>query len=312
MDIEDGLPINDLDDAAALIGELDLDGEEAHDGDTEGEAEPQGEDDPEGADGGDNEPRTAIEAPASLNAEEKARFAQLPEEAQRLLTEVETRRNGQVQAATSKAAEAQRTAEANAAQANAQAKAVYAQQLKAFAANMAPQRPDPSLAHTDPATYIALNAQYDAAKAQHDDFVQQVQALDTEARTEFSQAEVAERDRFLMTIPEVQNTDTREAFFKKAIEIAGLAGFSGDVINRASGPELKFLREVHGWKEKAEKYDSAMSRQMQRVREGGKKQTAMKPNPSNGERRRGFSEARDRLRNSGSLDDAAAAIARLG
>src|SRR5580765_689943 len=77
----------------------------------------------------ESEPGAAIAPPPSLNAEEKAKFAQLQPEAQRLLAEAETRRNAQVQEATTKASEAQRTAEARAAAADAQAQVVYAQQL---------------------------------------------------------------------------------------------------------------------------------------------------------------------------------------
>ncbi|MGJ3630089.1 hypothetical protein AB5I41_30815 [Sphingomonas sp. MMS24-JH45] len=165
----------------------------------------------------DDEPdQPAIEAPSSLTAEEKAKFAQLPKEAQRYVADLESRRAEQVQKATTKASEAQRTAEASAARADAQAQAKYAQQLKAFADHLAPQRPDPMLAQTDPATFIALNAQNDAAKAQHDDFVQQVVTLGDEAQGAMTQAEHQERARQLMAIPEYQNDETRDGFLEKA------------------------------------------------------------------------------------------------
>lgn len=313
-------PVDDMDSAAAAIAGLNLDDEPREDEETEAseEGEPEeGEldlDDEEGEQEGDEtEKAPSIEAPASLNAEEKARFAQLPEEAQRMIAEVESRRNGQVQTATTKAAEAQRVAEVRAAQADAQAKAVFAQQLKVFADNLAPQRPDPSLAHTDPATYIALNAQYDAARAQHDDFVQQVTALGQQADSEMTQAEIADRDRQLLTIPEIQNEETRSAFFEKAISAAKTLGLDETGLNRATAGEWKALRQVSDWKEDAEKYRAAMSRQMQRVRDSKKAKTT-KPNaaqPGSGERR-GFREATQRLKQTGDLQDAAAAIARLG
>lgn len=306
----------DLDSAAAAIGRLGLDEDEPAPEDEEIDAdepepEGEGEDDEDQDDGGD-EPETAIDAPASLNAEEKARFAQLPEEAQRVIADVEARRAEQVQTATTKAAEAQRIAEANAARADAQAKAVYAQQLKVFSDQLAPQRPDAALATTDPSTYIALNAQFDASKAQYDDFVQQVQALAGEAQTQIDQAEVAERDRFLMTLPEVQSEDTRNGFFSKAIAAASVLGLDATALNRATGPEWKALRQVSEWKEEADKYRSASARQMQRVRDAKKTKSA-KPNAvRESGRTRGYSDARQRLKDSGSLDDAAAAITRLG
>lgn len=312
---------SDMDSAAAAIDALDLaddhtrEDEPVDAGDEDhGDGEDQDLDLTDDEDDGSDEPQqAAIEAPASLNAEEKAKFAQLPAEAQRYVADLEGRRATQVQQATTKAAEAQRTAEMRAAQADAQAKAVYANQLKAFADRLAPQRPDPALANTDPAAYIALNAQYDAAKAQHDDFVQQVTALSEDAQTSLTQAEITARDEALMRIPEVSNPETRDAFFKRAISTAETLGLDMNHIGNATAAEFKALWDIAGWKEKAEKYDSAMARQMQRVREGKKVQAA-KPNSAQrgGNEGRGFRDARDRLRKTGDVRDAAAAIARLG
>lgn len=312
---------SDMDNAAAAIDALNLEddepleqpvqtGDEDQSDDEEGDDLDLSEDE---ADEDDEPQQAAIEAPVSLTAEEKAKFAQLPKEAQRYVADLEGRRATQVQQATTKAAEAQRTAEMRAAQADAQAKTVYAHQLKAFADRLAPQRPDPSLAHTDPATYIALNAQYDAARAQHEDFVQQVQALSQEAQTGLSQAEVSARDEALMRIPEVSNPETRDHFFKRAISTAEVLGLDMNQIGHATAAELKALRDISDWKDKAEKYDTAMTRQMQRVREGKRVQTA-KPNAAqrSSSEGRGLRDAKDRLKKSGDVRDAAAAIARLG
>ncbi|MGJ3630090.1 hypothetical protein AB5I41_30820 [Sphingomonas sp. MMS24-JH45] len=62
----------------------------------------------------------------------------------------------------------------------------------------------------------------------------------------------------------------------------------------ATAAEIKALRDIHDWKEKADKYDAAMSRQMQRVRDGKRGRTA-KPNaaqPSG--KQRAFTEAKSR------------------
>lgn len=312
---------SDMDSAAAAIDALNLGDDEPDDGQrrsADDEDQSDGEDDDldlsEDEDGKDDEPaHPAIEAPASLNAEEKAQFAQLPPEAQRLITEVENRRNGQVQQATTKASEAQRTAELRAAQADAQARAKYAQQLKTFADNLAPQRPDPQLANIDPAAFIAQTAQYEAAKAQHDEFVQQVQSMEEHAGAQLSDAEIQQRDAELMQIPEVQNPETRETFFKRAIDTGNMLGLDMSQIGHATAKELKALRDISDWREKADKYDTAMARQMQRVRQG-KKLTPAKPNaaqPSSSEGR-GLRNAKQRLSQSGDLRDAAAAIKALG
>jgi len=316
-------PVDDMDSAAAAIsrfydetGDID-DREQSDDNNEQPEAESQSDDDDldvTGEDEQDDEPETpAIDAPASLTAEEKAAFAALDPKSQRYVADLEARRATQVQTATTKAAEAQRNAEASAARADAQAKAVYAQQLKAFADHLAPQRPDPMLAQTDPASYIALQAQYDAARAQHDEFVQHVSAMEQEAGTAMTEAETAERDRFLMSLPEVQNEETRNAFFEKAIGAAKTLGLDLNGLNAATGQEWKALADVASWKEKAEKYDAALSRQMQRVREG-KKATTAKPNaaqPSSSEGR-GVKDAKQRARQTGSVDDAARALRAAG
>jgi hypothetical protein len=274
-----GAPV-DLDSVTAALGEsLDAD-----DGivSNETEASGEGEIDPldleaEGEGEAEGEPAApAIAAPVSLTAEEKARYAQLPEEAQQFVAELETRRNAQVQTATTKASEAQRIAEANAATADAQARQRYAAQLKAFTDANAPQPPDPAIAEVDPGQYIALDARYKAERAQYDQFVQQVQAFEQQASTDIDQAFVAQRDRELMALPEVQNEATREEFFKKAIDVATTLGLQSDALNGATAAEWQKLRQIHDWKDKAGKFDAAMSRKMQRVRQGGTK--TMKPN----------------------------------
>lgn len=215
----------------------------------------------EGEEGGeqpaeeDDEPeQPAIEVPASLNADEKTRFAQLPQEAQRLLADVEARRNTQVTAATTKAANAQRAADERAAMADAQAKAVYSQQLRAIADTMLPEKPDHQMAFTDPQRYMALNAQYEAARAQHDEFMQQVEAISTEASTGVDQAFVASRDRELMAIPEVQSEETREGFFQKALDTARTLGLDMDQVQHATAAELKALRAIHDDQQDAKKW----------------------------------------------------------
>ena len=315
---------DDLDSAAAAISGLNLEefsdteqedpkddenSEEANEDDLDLDA-----DEEEQEDGDDEQPHAAaIDAPASLNAEEKAKFAALTPEAQRYVADLESRRATQVQTATTKAADAQRAADQRAAQADAQAQARYAQQLKAIGESLAPQMPDPALAYQDPATYIAQKAQYDAAKAQHDEFMQQAESLGTDAGQAMSQAEIQQRDSELMAIPEVANEATREEWFKKALGAADVLGLDRSQMDHATAAELKALRQVADWREKSEKYDAATARQMQRVRDGKKARTT-KPNaaqPSSAEGR-GYRESRERLQKSGDVKDAAAAIARMG
>lgn len=308
-------PVTDMDSAAAAISNLNLDGDEPEEEDESElpDDEPEG-DAPEGEDEGeqDDEPETAIEAPASLTAEEKAKFAQLPTEAQQLLNEVETRRNAQVQQATTKASDAQRQAEARAASADAEARKAYSEQLKTVFKAIAPEPPSPDLARTDPAEYIAQKAQYDASIAQLGAVWQQAEALGQEADGQIDQAFIAERDRALSALPEIQNEATRHEFFEKAIGAASALGLDTPALNRATADEWQKLRQIHDWKTKADKYDAATARNMQRVRDA-KKAKPNKPAATQGNGAgRAFREATTRLRETGDLRDAAAAIAKLG
>lgn len=317
-------PVDDMDSAAAAISRRleepsgeDIDETPSNDDtaqqsetpDDEQELEVEDEDEQEG------EPETpAIDAPASLTAEEKAKFAELDPKSQQYVADLEARRASQVQSATTKAAEAQRAAEVAAARADAQAQARYAQQLKAFGDNMAPQLPDERLADVDPVAYNRQFAQYQIAKAQHDEFMQQVQTIGAEADNSLSEAEMTQRGRELMAIPEFQNEETRDAFLTRAETAAKVLGLDVEHVARnATAKEIKALSDIQVWKEESDKYRAALSRQMQRVREG-KKATTAKPNaaqPSSSEGR-GFRDAKQRARQSGSVDDAAAALRAAG
>lgn len=217
------------------------------------------------------EPETAIDAPVSLNAEEKAVFAQLPKEAQGAWAASETRRNAQVQETTTKAAEAQRTAEARAATADAEAKALYGQQLEQFATAFAPAPPDPYLAQQNPAQYIAEEAQYRAALAQHDALMQQVRGIQVEAEQAVDQTFLAQRDAQIRTHPKIANLETRDAYVKGIMDLAQDAGLDpGDIAKHATGAEFLALAKLFDRlslaEEKAGKYDKAVSKQMQKVR----------------------------------------------
>ena len=306
-------PADDLDSAASAIERIFAD-DEAPPSETEqlpedGEDLELDEQDDESA-----EPDKAIDAPVSLNAEEKTRYAQLPPEAQQFVAELEARRNTQVQSATTKASEAQRVAEFRAAQADAQARQNYADQLNQFANALAPQAPDPALAQHDPMQYIAQKAQFDAAKAQHDQFVQQVQAIKTEASQGVDQSFIQERDRQLLSIPDVQNEATRDAFFAKTFEAAELLGFDRNAVTtKATAQEIGMLRAISDLKAKADKYDAAMSRRMTGVRQGKTKSiTPGAAQAQSSSRSVSLEQSKAKLRESGSVADAAAVLANLG
>jgi hypothetical protein len=231
----------------------------------------------EEADEADEQEAPAIDPPVSLNAEEKAVFAQLPPEAQQAWAASETRRNGQVQEATTRAANAQREAEARAAAADADAKRQYAVQLDQFVAAFEPIAPDPALARQNPQAYIAQEAEYRAMKAQHDDLVQRVKVVQQEADTEAYQAFVQQRDRDLMSIPEIANPETRAEFLDRVMGVATELGYDpGELAQGMQLRDIQALSKVAELKAKADKYDQAMAKRMQKVRSAKNKN--LRPN----------------------------------
>lgn len=314
----DAPEIHTDDDALAAFDDIlskEEDGIDADDGgegdepatDDAGEDEDDGNEDDQDGD----EPEGAIVAPVSLNADEKAVFAQLPPEAQRAWAASETRRNGQVQEATTKAASAQRVAEQQAASAQAQAQAVYADQLGQFISGFEPAAPNPELARHSPAEYIAQKAQYDAAKAEFDQVVQQVQNIGGAASQAIDAAFIQNRERELLAIPEIANTETRQAFVDRAFAAAELLGLNpSEVAANAGANEIKALAQVSELKAKADKYDNLMAKQMTRVRDAKTvKPGAVKPKQGQADR---LSKASARLKQSGSDADVLAVLKELG
>lgn len=227
--------------------EIDEEQEEAEDDDLAPEEGEDETDEAEEEDEDDEQEAPAIEAPVSLNAEEKEVFAQLPPEAQQAWAASETRRNTQVQEATTRAKEAQRQAEQAAASAERQADARRAEQLKAFTAAFEPQMPDPAQ-YNDIQAYQRDKAIYDHSKAQFDQLRQQVEAIGVE--TDEQRAErIKARDAELLKIPEVADEATRDAFIKSAFEVAAELGYDqSDLAEHMDANDLKALGMAAKWK----------------------------------------------------------------
>lgn len=296
------VPVSMAEKAAAFEDSLFADGdpfaddEEETEGDEtetdegdEYEADEQDGDETEGEDDESEEPEApAIPPPVSLNAEEKEVFAQLPAEAQQAWAASETRRNTQVQEATTRASEAQRVAEAKAAQANAQAEARFAQQLKEVVTAFAPAEPDPAN-FNDIRQYQHAKAQYDYAKAQHDQFGQQVASIGIET-PEAKAARIQARDQQLMTIPEVADPATRDAYIQSAFIIAAELGYDqADLSENMDAGDLKALAQAAKWKADSEELARIRAKSKERVRDKPTgKFKSMKPGAaSHGDPRRG-------------------------
>jgi hypothetical protein len=321
---DDARPLDTLDDAAAALSEQlgdegdggvvqgdDLDDE---DHDPLDDAD-QGDDADEQDDEQDDEPvKPAIEPPASLNAEEKAAFAQLPPEAQRMLSAVETRRNGQVQEATTRAAEAQRSAQADAARQAAEAKQLYAEQARVLLDAYAPQQPNPADYGDNMQAYQRDHANWQYAAAQHQSVMQQVNAIGDQAQQALGdqdqQSLQADARALHQAFPEWFDEAKAPEHKTKLTAIGAALGYTDDLMKQAGSTDILALRTASGWKDKADKWDALQARRMAGVRAGktAKPGTAQSQGSVRAQR---TSDATKRLRSTGSLDDAAAAIGGL-
>lgn len=288
-------PVSMAEKAAAFEDALFADGdpfeeeEEETSGEDEGDEYDDADEDTEGEDDESDEPdEPAIDPPVSLNAEEKEVFAQLPVEAQRAWAASETRRNQQVQEATTRASEAQRVAEAKAAQANAQAEAIFAEQLKAVVGAFAPVEPDPAQ-YASIEQYRHAKAVFDHQLAQHNAFAQQVAQVGKET-PEQKAARIQARDQQLLTIPEVADPATRDAYIQSAFSVAEELGYDrADLMENMDAGDLKALAQAAKWKADSEELARIRAKSQERVRDKSTgKFKAMKPGSApHGDPRRG-------------------------
>jgi hypothetical protein len=254
-----------------------------------------------------NEPEAVIEAPISLNAEEKEAFAAASPEAQQAWAASETRRNQQVQEATTKAAERERNADTKAAQAEALADQKRAAQLKAFIEPFRPQMPDPQLAYHDPASYIAAKAQFDAASAQFTEYEQHIEALQVQAADAASQIDAQARVSDLMTVGKLADPATRDEYVKTSLALVQELGLDPMAFENVAGSEdFKALEKIAEWKAKAARLDSAMARKMSKVRSA--KGKSLRPGAVSHDTSRAANSSWDRVKSAKSKSSQAAAL----
>ena len=310
----------DTDDAAAAITELlneDDEELEVEEEDLDPEADDGEElEDEEGDEDADedDEPETAIEAPASMTNEEKEAFSQLSPEAQQLTRDFALRRDQDIQGGLERERAAQRQSKTEAAATLAEAQRSNAEQLAQIVQHFAPQPPSAALARQDFTAYSIQKATYDEQMAQYQNLVQPIVSQFQQGEQGVEEAQkafVAERDRELSQIPEIQDPAKRDAYVQKAFGLAETLGFDREtIIADFSAGDIKLLHQAAGWKEKSDKWDNSQKQKMIPVRKG-KAANAKAAQPIGSGRRQAKAKSRTRLRATGSVDDAAAAIAAL-
>lgn len=212
-----------------------------------------------------------IAAPVSWDKDAKERFAQLPIEDQQYIADREAQREKAIQSATTEAANAKRNAVAEANALFADQQRQYASHLEQIASQLAPQRPDPTLAATDPAAYVQHLAIFEAQNAQYQQMMQQAANAKNEA---------AQRDTFARQHEIEQNakvladhfgdawTDTkqRQELLTGLEQVGAELGYSPELMGQASAADILALAKANEWKAKAEKYDKLQGTKMEAVR----------------------------------------------
>ena len=321
-------PVIDMDDdesAAAALAQHFTDDEapeeepegdeiEGEEEDTEAESD---EEEAEDEEGDEDEPEPpAIDPPASLTAEEKTAWAQLPPEAQLMLKSVEDRRTTEVQQGLEKSRTAQREAESAAAQRVAEAQRLFAEQNTALAQQYAPQKPDPR-SYPDWQSYSAAEAQYEARVAQHEKLVQQLGSLHEEATKEQERLEAEAMKHMVAEVrndlPEIADQAQWNELMVKLTPLAQELGYPDELLADATPVDIRAIKRASSWKEKADKYDALMASKMSSVR--SHKGKSAKPNaaqPKGSGKARAVSTAQARLKATGSDADALAAFEAMG
>lgn len=189
-----------------------------------------------------------------------------------------------------------------------QAQQQYAQALQtveAFLESQGPQQPDPRLREVDPIEYLTQMEAYrehrerlQATKAERQWLQQQEQQKIAEERKNLVKQE---EQRLLEVIPEWRNADVKSKETREIANFLKTAGYSDDEIGSISrsrdllvARDAMKYRQLQAQKPKAE----AKAKGKPKVAKPG---TSQKTTPD-------FSKARQRVKKTGSVDDAAKAI----
>ena len=267
-----------------------------------------------------DEAREPIDPPISWDKDAKELFAQLPRELQETVATREAQRDKAIQAATTEAANAKRTASVEANQALAETQRQYASHLEQIASHYAPQPPDPALAAQDPGRYIALKAQFDHDIAQHNAVVQQAMTASREAEQREAlvrQEEIAFNSQVLAGHfgEEWTNPSSRQALLTDLESVGAELGYPMELMSQASATDILALAKVRDLKVKADKYDALQKNKMAAVRAAKDAPRVAKPGtaPTRGEQTSRSREAAwQRAKQTRSGDDYAAVLESMG
>lgn len=308
-----------MDEAAAAFADIyddEPEGDELPEGDDDEELPEDEGDEPEAEDDSEDEadePETpAIAPPASLNAEEKAVWAQLPPEAQQTLAAIETRRTAEVQSGLEKARNAQREATSAAAGRVAEAQRMFAEQQAAIAQHYAPKAPVESQ-YPNWESFARAQTAYREQSAQHDQLMQRFTSLHGEATKEQERIEAEALTNMWADVktdlPEAADKAQWDALMDKIAPVALELGYPQELLAEATPNDIRALKRAAAYKEKADKWDALQGQRMSKVRQGRQPAKPNAAQPIGSGKARATAKATQRLMQTGSVEDAAAALA---
>lgn len=257
-----------------------------------------------------------IAPPVSWTAEEKAEFAELPRALQETLTRRESEREKFVQTKAQEAKQVKSAIEREAMEAIGRVENAHVQQLQALLPEI-PARPSASLMASNPQAYAYQLEVHENAIAQHR-YVQQIAAQVNERLSGLekeAQAQQAREDAEILSekFPEYLDDGKKPELRRELQSTLRAIGYPEDQIDEASAADILALRAVSQLKAKADKYDTLMARQMEKVREAKTLPKVSRPGVSQGkgaaENQRYIAD-RQAMRN-GDKDAAARAFSRF-
>lgn len=210
-----------------------------------------------------------IAAPVSWPDEDKQAFSELPRALQERVAARETEREKSTQAKFREASQAAQTAEQKAFDSIRQVQQAHIQQIVSLLPEVPPE-PSAHLLVQDPAEYAAQKDYFDQMKAYRGSLEQHIvevtRAMQVGEQQRIEAARAADVQLLQNEFAELFDQDTGPEL-AKAIKSTGIAlGYSDDQLNMADGHDILALRTAMGWKDKADKYDRLMAKQMEKVR----------------------------------------------
>lgn len=210
-----------------------------------------------------------VEAPASLKAEEKEQFAQLPPEAQRFAADILARRDQETQQGLQAARVAQQNAERSAADTVAQTTQQFAAQFAQLVQAFQPEPPPVDLARENPQEYLYLKALHDEQMGTYSALVQQITGLHGQSEQHFAaqrQTWLQDQDRQLRAIPEYASDETRASFMADLGQLGMEIGYAPEDLNNAGAKDVLALTKIKSWKADAERWRQHKAKRNERPR----------------------------------------------